>query len=142
MNTSVVEWVLANEDVIKRAIEAERNKGVGVQRNGYRDTTANKAIQNIIPVERLYFNINNKAFYLQQPEKWLTLIDIVKEYYSDSSQGDMFKLFFEEGTSTLHCMKQMRMKRNAFITARLYILEFACGVAAGMGLSSVKNKIQ
>lgn len=140
-NNNLVEWVLRNEQGIRRAVFERRNDsgdiitGGGQKSCSKGDPVATRAIRNVSELPNVLVEYGNgRTFNLRSPEKWLRMAQIVKEHYAKGLQGVMIKKLFQEGQTLDDTMVELGVSRSTLYVMRLDVMTFAEGVAYGLGL--------
>lgn len=144
-NNNLVEWVLRNEQGIRRAVYESRNDAGDIStRAGQKscskgDPVAARAIRNVTELPNVLVEYGNgRTFNLRTPEKWLRLVDIVKEHYENGLQGLMIAKIYQESQSLDETMADLGVSRSTLYVMRLDVMTFAEGVAYGLGLIQKK----
>ena len=140
-SNNLIEWVLRNEQNIRRAVYERRNDtgsriaGGGSKTCSISDPVANEAINNVSSLPNVVVEYGNgHTFNLRNPEKWLRLVKVVHEHYSDGLQSRMIQMLYEDSAGKDEIMAALGVSRATLYVMRMDVLTFAEGVAYGLGI--------
>lgn len=138
-NNNLIEWIFRNEQSIRKSVWERRNDIGGISgRAGGKscstgDPVANRAIRNASELPSVVVDYGiGRTFNLRRPERWLRMVDIVKEHYSDGVQGRIIEMLYAQGLNNDSVMEKLGVRRTIFFVMKSDILAFAEGVAYGL----------
>lgn len=141
-NESLIEWVLRNENAIRKAVYEKRedpgtsSSGGGRSGNRISNPTQEAGIRNATELTFVAVSVGIKGgqFRLSYPERWLRMCDKVKAKYADSVYAEIIVQFYSEGKTSKEVIENIRISRASFFVLKNEIITFAEGVAIGLGL--------
>jgi hypothetical protein len=147
----LIEFCFYNEQAIKQAVYEKREDGCVPKTGGgsghckISDTTANKAITNVMPVPvvlveyGIAYNGKRDTFALKNPEQWLKVVEWTREQYADTQRGDIMKARYVDGERRFVTAKRLGISTQLYSVMLTDLLTFAKGLAIGMGILSPKH---
>lgn len=102
------------------------------------DPTANKAVKNLTPINKVVIIKNGKSITVRQPEKWLKLAEGVFEHFNDmQTRRIIVYRFLQEKDYKFICSK-MKLSKGKYYKQIDIILWFAMSYACQLGLVKIK----
>lgn len=148
----LIEFCFQNKDAIKQAVYEKRNDGcvpkTGGSPSGHcriSDTTANKAITNVMPIQVVLveygvsYNGKRDSFALRNPEQWLKVVKWTSDQYADTIRGEIIKARYDEGERRCITARRLGISTQLYSVMLTDILTFAEGLAIGMGILPPKR---
>lgn len=153
MNTKeLIEFCFYHEQNIKQAVYEKRMDGCTPKTGGgtsghcrISDTTANKAINNVTPLQVVLveygtaYNGKRDTFALRHPEQWLKVVKYTREHYQNTTRGDVFQARYDNGEKRCTTAQRLGISPQLYSVMLTDILSFAEGLAIGMGLLAPKR---
>lgn len=152
MNTKeLIEFCFYHEQEIKQAVYEKRNDGCAPKTGGgnghckISDTTANKAITNVMPVGVVLveygvaYNGKRDTVALRNPEQWLKVIQWTKDQYEGGQRGEIIKARYVDSERRYLTSARLGISPQLYSVMLTDVLSFAEGLAMGMGLIPPKH---
>ena len=148
----LIEFCFYNEQRIKQAVFEKRMDGCAPKTGGgnsghcrISDTTANKAINNVMPIGVVLVEcgiaINGKrdSFALRNPEQWLKVVQWTRDQYADTQRGEIIKARYVDNERRYITAQRLGISPQLYSVMLTDILTFAEGLAIGMGILPPKH---
>jgi hypothetical protein len=147
----LIEFCFANEQAIKQAVFEKRMDGCAPKTGGgsghcrISDTTANKAINNVMPVAVVVVEYGTMCNYrrdtktLKNPEQWLKVVQWTRDQYADTQRGEIIRARFDVGEKRFATSQRLGISPQLYSVMLTDILTFAEGLAIGMGILPPKH---
>ena len=147
----LIEFCFSNEQRIKQAVFEKRMDGCAPKTGGgnghckISDTTANKAINNVMPIGvvlveyGISYNGKRDSFALRNPEQWLKVVQWTRDQYRDTQRGEILKARYEDSERRYVTAQRLGISPQLYSVMLTDILTFAEGLAIGMGILPPKH---
>ena len=151
-NKDLIEFVFYHENDIKRAVFEKREDGclpkTGGGNSGHcrvSDRTAQEAIRRVLDVPAVIIEYGAKtcgrrnSITLRHPEKWLKVVQYVREYFNGTASGALFKMRYSDCLTREEIMDKSRLRKSQYHAMLAGVIRFAEGCAVGMNLLVPKH---
>lgn len=134
----LISEVFHHEDAIRAAIqEARMDKPapkVTIKGHAFiSNPTENKAIRNLTPLRQIECR---DGFWLNNPERWLDVIEHTYKFCPDASSKKAFRMW-ADGYNVTQISMRVGMSQTAFYDMRMRLQDYATALAAQYGLIKI-----
>ena len=142
----LIKFIFDYEGEIRYAVFEKRfdscvpKTGGGNGHSKVSDPTAQKALQNVMPVDVVVVeygtSVNGKreTQKIKYPEKWLRIVGETYKFFDKKKQGEILHARFKNGESRYETCKRMGIKKSWYAVLLNDCLKHAERLAEGAGL--------